>query len=137
MFISLRITEVSTLHSLKLQHICKKKRTSGLNKFLPGHDSSRRVTRGLKVTSIMDFHKPPTVHSFLAVTTWCFLTILVSIWRFLSPCWSAYNIAWYMLIYNNETSCVEGNALSMRALFDHVTTIGESRLKELCWNLFA
>ena len=43
MFIWLRITEVSTLNSLKLQHICKKKRTTVLNKYLPGHDSSRRV----------------------------------------------------------------------------------------------
>ena len=47
-------------------------------------------------TSIMDFHKPPTVHSFLSVTTLCFLTNLVSIWRLLSPCWSAYIIAWSM-----------------------------------------
>ena len=83
-------------------------------------------------TSIMDFHKPPTVDSFLSVTTWCFLTNLVSIWRLLSPCWSAFIIAWYMLIYYNETSCVRGECIiHVRGLFDHVTTIGESRLKEL------
>ena len=62
-------------------------------------------------TSIMDFHKPPTVDSFLSVTTWCFLTNLVSIWRLLSPCWSAFIIAWYMLIYYNETSCVRGECI--------------------------
>ena len=62
-------------------------------------------------TSIMDFHKPPTVQSFLSVTTLCFLTNLVSIWRLLSPCWFTYIIAWYMLIYYNETSCVRGECI--------------------------
>ena len=57
MFVWLRITEVSTLSSLKSQHICKKNITSGLNKFFPGHDTSRRVTRGSKADAIFSTAK--------------------------------------------------------------------------------
>ena len=88
-------------------------------------------------TSIMDFHKPQTVHSFLSVTTWCFLTNLVSIWRLLSPCWSTYIIAWYMLIYYNETSCVREECIIHEGPFwsrddDRRITLERALLELIC-----